>query len=160
MLEGKNPELLRAAVKNILIDPSKHNQNSWISRKYDEQGGVCGTTMCLAGYVAMEAGADLPPVADPEWDGDWHLSPEGKFRTSEQYMWEDTNTVEVSDWSAKKVGLDYEEREYLFYAFVGAEEIAQRVEDVIEAWDEGKAFDPWEGKPCTCGCNDDEEENY
>lgn len=91
----KNPELLRAAMNRILKNPAGHDQTAWIARNYDEDGGVCGTTMCLAGHVAIEAGAEVPKWTDPSWDGDWYLDADGKVR--EYYeRYDDEDIVEVS----------------------------------------------------------------
>lgn len=141
-----NIELLSKAMDRILVDPTKHDQNSWISRKYDEYGGVCGTTMCLAGHTAIEAGAQMPPVLNPHWDGDWYLNSEGKFAEFDD-GWDENGfdinkAKEISLWASDKLGLTYEEREYLFYCFGDADELKRRVHNVIEAWEKGETFIP------------------
>lgn len=146
----KNPELLRKAMANILKNPKLHDQSAWIQRNYDEDGGMCGTTMCLAGHVAAVGGGELPPVLSADWDGEWHIDRYNKFRTSDEYAeasWysEDGNEDEIREvwaWSSEKLGLNYIEREYLFYFFGNAEELAERVEKVATAWENGEDFEP------------------
>lgn len=145
---NKNPELLRKAMANILKYPETHDQNAWIEKKFDVDGGMCGTTMCLAGHVAVVAGADLPPVLDPTWDGEWHLNEEGKFRTSGQYrdhLYQegDEDILETHKWASKALGMGYEEKDYLFYFFGNAEELANRVDEVASAWEQGEEWDEY-----------------
>lgn len=153
-----NIELLKGAMNRILEDPSKHDQTSWITKKYDEEGGVCGTTMCLAGYVAVEAKAELPNVLDPEWDGQWLLDAEGKLRDYYEENWgaDGPEICEVAEWSEQKLGLTYEEKEYLFFGFVDAEQLKSRVDRVVQAWENGESYDPWAYGPCECGCEDED----
>ena len=82
---GKNPELLRTAMANILANKKLHSQSSWIERQYsDNDGEMCGTTMCLAGWTALAAGAEMPPVLDKDWGGQWHVDKDGKYRTADE----------------------------------------------------------------------------
>lgn len=145
---GKNPELLRTAMANILANKKLHSQTSWIERQYsDDDGEMCGTTMCLAGWAALAAGAEMPPVLDKDWDGQWHVDKNGKYRTDDEWVEEAVygeNPDEIDEvwrFASKKLGTDYEEREYLFYFFGDADELASRVDDVATAWESGRSFD-------------------
>lgn len=146
-MSEKNPDLLRAGMVNILTNTSNHDQSAWIAKKYDEAGGMCGTTMCLAGHVAVVAGAEFPPVMSKDWDGEWHVNDEGKYRTQEEYAeysWNggDERVRELYMWASEKLGLSYDEREYLFYFYGDAEDLAERVDQVAAAWESGKEFVP------------------
>lgn len=146
---GKNPELLRTAMANILKNKKLHSQAAWIERQYsDDDGEMCGTTMCLAGWAALAAGAEMPPVLDKDWDGEWHVDKDGKYRTADEYSeavyYSDDNPDEIDEvwrFASKKLGTDYVEREYLFYFFGNADELAERVEDVATAWESGRSFE-------------------
>ena len=145
---GKNPELLRTAMANILANKKLHSQSSWIERQYsDNDGEMCGTTMCLAGWTALAAGAEMPPVLDKDWGGQWHVDKDGKYRTADEWVEEAVygeNPDEIDEvwrFASKKLGTDYQEREYLFYFFGDADELASRVDDVAAAWESGRSFD-------------------
>jgi hypothetical protein len=147
----KNIELLSKAMDRILENPQNHDQTAWIARKYDEAGGICGTTMCLAGHVAVQAGAQMPNPLDLDWDGAWYLDKHGKMRSYHEIWNEDEDYTnpdgirEVAFWAADQLGLTYEEREYLFFYFGDADGLKKRVANVIQAWEKGEDFVPsWE----------------
>ena len=58
------PSLLRAAAKHIAAIPQAWNQDDWIGGDYDDSLSLqlmyrepdCGTTLCTAGWIALELG--------------------------------------------------------------------------------------------------------
>lgn len=48
-----NWQVLDRALENIASEPSRWNQSSWVDYLKDK-GELCGTTMCLAGWVVAD----------------------------------------------------------------------------------------------------------
>lgn len=126
----KNIELLEKTLKAIRNSPDYHDQDHWIDFN------VCGTTMCTAGFAAVEAGAQVP-TQEQHGQAGWALTPEGKLGTSQQYW--DGEADRVSMFSAKKLGFNEEEKDYIFFCMDNAVVLA-RIEQLIELWKSGEEF--------------------
>lgn len=144
---NKNPELLRNTMATILENRDKHNQGTWISVKYAddstyEEPNICGTTMCFAGFAAVEAGAESPTVSYLLQNDEWWIKPDGSVGTDDDY-WDSGDVVRVNRWAGEKLGMNPYEREYIFYYFGDADALAERVDKLATLWESGKEMTDW-----------------
>lgn len=109
------PERVDDAIGFIRLNPDLHDQETWGRRT------SCGTTMCLAGHIVVQAGYQL--VFQPY------------FERQDVYYASDCvdsagNTHDIETLAAKLAGLDAEEANKLFYCYGGIEELAHRWKDI------------------------------
>lgn len=87
----KNTDLMIEVREQIRLEPGRHDQGVWCSSPGDQEG--CGTTYCIAGWVARLSGMKI------DYDrGDVYV--EDRL---------------IDDWARKKLGLTGDEAWNLFY---------------------------------------------
>lgn len=99
--------------------------------------------MCLAGHVAVQAGAAQPSLEDVVNDIEWFVKPDGSLGSEYEYH-DSGDVVRVNRWASDKLGLNVYEREYLFFFFGDADALNQRVGRLIELWESGQEMNDWE----------------
>ncbi|MFC3504473.1 hypothetical protein ACFOOK_26375 [Micromonospora krabiensis] len=112
-----NFDLLDAAIEDAANEAHgfKHRQGEWLDvvdpfADMDEPT-ACGTAMCLAGFAAVRAGAEIPKPqwnsACQEWEMPyWDLDPEtGRL---------DEDGVTVARFARERLGLDEDQADALF----------------------------------------------
>lgn len=108
----KNIKLLNLTMDFIKTTPVKHDQSTWVS--------PCGSTMCFAGHAAVLDGAQFNEKLFKEI-GDWRIDTETKKHTR---SWE---SISVSSYARKALGLDWDEADYLFEGGRTVEELEEAV---------------------------------
>jgi len=110
-----NIKLLKEVRDNIVMNPDKHNQKTW----------VCGTRMCIAGHAAVMSGK-AKVAHSIDW-GDYFVDQYG-------------DDVSPSSVAQDELSLSPEEYEYLFFCMDN--EIAiKRMDQVIQLWEDGKVLE-------------------
>lgn len=87
IVTNETKAIAQQVVDFIIANPEKHSQESWFANTQ------CGTTMCIAGTVAM-------------FELDVHSITEFKWRT---------NDSSIFHFAAIRLGLNGDEANYLFY---------------------------------------------
>jgi hypothetical protein len=59
MLTDHAKQVLRKEADRILAEPTRFNMAEWAVRLFNAVGEMCGTTLCIAGFIATDAGAEL-----------------------------------------------------------------------------------------------------
>lgn len=107
-----NFELLDAGINDAATQAGgyQHRQDNYAT-PIRNGAEVCGTGLCLAGFIGVRLGAQLPPLLH-EWDGtpyydEWTVNP----HTGEY----DQNGVHIADFAANNLGVNHEQAEALFF---------------------------------------------
>lgn len=104
-------DLLDAAIEDAANEANgyKHNQGNWVSvvLSYEDTESACGTAMCLAGFAAMRAGAEVPQPQLYGFGGwympDWTVNTEtGKLVSPLDFV---SPSAHVSDFARDRLGL-------------------------------------------------------
>jgi hypothetical protein len=75
---------------------------------------ACGTAMCLAGFMAVRLGAELPPLIEGTFKRHmWYVNPNGQWSDD---IWADErlSTIPIGDWVTNEVGLTGHQTDALF----------------------------------------------
>lgn len=89
--------LLEGALIHIKEHPEEWNQGYW------GRTTACGTTFCLAGHVAILAGAEAPKnISTLDF---WRVRPDGSFYSCCPESGSSLNTLHVSDYATQALGL-------------------------------------------------------
>jgi hypothetical protein len=139
----KNVQLLNDTMNWIKAHPELHRQSDWV-QPYDANGEACGTSMCFAGHAAMLAGATFDPEIFNKLE-EWNVDAEsGKHVDSTEYYNEEMDeydlpdgTVHVSDFARDALGLNSDERAFLF----AGHRSVQELEDAVDLLSNGYTYE-------------------
>ncbi|MFY1620068.1 hypothetical protein [Micromonospora sp. WMMD736] len=111
-----NFDLLDAGIEDAATGAHgyEHDQSNWVAvvSPHEEPDHPCGTAMCLAGFVAIRAGAEVPkPIYDyfmGAWDIPyWDVNPETGQLDSR-------HGVHVATFARKRLGISDDQADALF----------------------------------------------
>jgi len=134
----KNIQLLKDTMDWIKAHPEQHQQSLW--GNYSEE--ACSTTMCFAGHAAVLSGGTFDKkifLREEEWNVDENT---GRHVVSEYYEdddedhWDDElkpGIIHVAEFAAEKLGLNEEEKSYLF----AGHRTLEQLEEFVEKADQG-----------------------
>ena len=97
--------LAKRVRNHVRARPEQHDQGHWYRRW--NHCGICGTTACIAGWTAILNGAEL--IVEQDWIGP----------VAEEVRTESGDAEFIIFYAQGALGLDFPEREYLFYAAEG-----------------------------------------
>lgn len=106
-------DLLDAAIEDAARENSviAHDQSVWLGvPDGTEHADVCGTAMCLAGFIAVRAGAAVPPAQRAE-DGEWDYPDWAVDEATGAYT---PGAMHVSEFAEKRAGLSEGQADALF----------------------------------------------
>lgn len=132
----KNIKLLNETLAFIKANPALHNQGDWV--EVDENNiEACDTPMCFAGHAALLSGATFDKEIYTE-DWEWTVHPEtGEHISYDDDMYNGGVGMHVSNYAARKLGLNSNEASYLFFASRSGEEL----EEAVHKFSEGYSVD-------------------
>jgi hypothetical protein len=126
---AKNVTLLNATMNLIKANPQLHDQGMWVD--------PCATTMCFAGHAAVLAGATFDKeiwANQEDWDVDpktgQHVNPYEYDGGEDEENW----PIHVAEFAMNKLGLTWEERDYLFNQSRTREQLEQAVSKFSEGY--------------------------
>lgn len=136
----KNIQLLKDTMEWIKAHPEQHNQGVWGYTAKE----ACSTFMCFAGHAAVLAGGTFDRKIFLEED-EWHVDAETGKHVPTEYVdivdeygdpWDDElkeGIIHVAEFAAEKLGLDEDEKSYLFAGHRSRAEL----EEFVEKADQG-----------------------
>jgi hypothetical protein len=129
-----NIDLLKKTRDHILKFPDTHDQGLW----------HCDTAMCIAGHAAVLAGAELKQ--NPE------------FMNSVS-MYVGDRMVAAEEYAKEQLDMGWQDATYLFYC-MDNEKALERLNQVIQLWEEGKNSDDLDVNDWIYDDEDDYDEDY
>jgi len=96
-------ELLDGAIEDARM--GAHNM------QHTQYAYICSTGMCLAGFIAVRAGAELPALPAVTAADGWWVRPDGSM--GDQYD-DDDDTVHVGEYAEVAVGLSVDQANAFF----------------------------------------------
>jgi hypothetical protein len=103
------------AIATILANPETHDQEFWGRRT------ICGTTMCLAGHIVVQAGWLI------KFERFSLVSPS---TSTADRCYKDGRFEDIEEQARIEAGLTGDEAQRLFYCFGGVEQLAQRWKEI------------------------------
>jgi hypothetical protein len=115
-----NFDLLDAAIEDAAAGANgyAYDQSEYVTpvNRHAESAQACGTALCLAGFAAVRAGAEVPTPyqhAGVWWSPPWYVDPE----TGElDHELDADNSVHVAVFAQQHLGLSLGQAQALFWA--------------------------------------------
>lgn len=125
---AKNIKLLQDTLQFIKMNPQLHDQGDWVQVDEDNLE-TCDTPMCFAGHAALLSGGTFDKeIWEEEWD--WNVD----YDTGKHVSYYAENGAHVSTFAADRLGLNEEERVYLFAGTRSGEELEEAVQKFSEGY--------------------------
>lgn len=157
-----------ALLDQSIVDAAKqangfqHYQGDWVSAVNPEADteGACGTALCLAGFAAVRAGAEIPkPTRD--YRGVWYFSPWRLDLTTGKLVEAEAGGKHVSEFASDRLGLTLGQAEALFASSNTLDELYAMRDHLRENPDADNdelcavrdGYFEGRGSACTCGCD-------
>lgn len=126
-----NAPLLHKVLDHIVAHPDEHDQSLWATRRFDQDGNVCGTRYCFAGHtVVMGMGQGEQLIWHPQTWREIPYQDELQVASSGAV---DLNSADgrirlIASRAQELLGLTLQESERLFFATNRVDQIAHMIE--------------------------------
>lgn len=128
----KNIKLLNETLDFIKTNPKLHHQGDWVEAGQTEaEYQACETTMCFAGHAALLAGGTFDKTI---WFDEFEWEVDEETGQHKGYADDDDSLIHVSTFAAEKLGLNDDERCYLFDSSRTIQDIEKAVRLFGEGW--------------------------